>query len=33
VIDAFQVTSSGGLTAIGSVVLPGGTGGEGIVAL
>jgi 6-phosphogluconolactonase (cycloisomerase 2 family) len=33
VIDAFQVTSSGALTPIGSVVLPGGTGGEGIVAL
>jgi 6-phosphogluconolactonase (cycloisomerase 2 family) len=33
VIDAFQVTSSGALTPIGSVVLPGGAGGEGIVAL
>jgi 6-phosphogluconolactonase (cycloisomerase 2 family) len=33
IVDAFHITAAGSLTPIGSVTVPGGIGGEGIVAL
>ncbi len=33
IVDEFHVSPGGSLTAIGSVVVPGGAGGEGLVAL
>jgi hypothetical protein len=32
IIDAFRIASNGSLTAIGSVVVPGAAGGQGIAA-
>ena len=32
VVDAFRIAADGGLTAIGSITVPGAIGGEGIAA-
>ena len=32
IVDEFSIGAAGGLTEVGSVTVPGGTGGEGIAA-